>query len=223
MLSGVFSVKAQRSKEHAFRYFQLKAASRSFCFHTRVHWCTYIHLRIRLFLFLYKVLFCSRARTSGGYRWGKKSSASAVSCRPSSTWKWKGDLENKTSLSQVCGIRGKVLQVKGGRRVALKCWWQLPAVAARKYTCESCGKCHQLVVCRLFGDVCCAFLFIRGAWEENSGKAGDFAGERFKELPTQTIGNQVSLLTIAISVERRSDSHFVFPLGIVPTFLMKWI
>lgn len=37
MLSGVLSLKAQRSKEHAFRYFQLKAENRCFYFHTCVH------------------------------------------------------------------------------------------------------------------------------------------------------------------------------------------
>lgn len=38
MQSGVLSLKAQRSKEHAFRYFQLKPASRGFCLHVCVHW-----------------------------------------------------------------------------------------------------------------------------------------------------------------------------------------
>lgn len=36
--------------------------------------------------------------------------------------KKKGDWENKTSLSQICGIKGKVLQVSGDRGVVLKHW-----------------------------------------------------------------------------------------------------
>lgn len=66
MQSGVLSLKAQRSKEHAFRYFQFEPASKGFCFHVCVHWHTYVHLCIRLFLLLYKVLIYSRTRTSGG-------------------------------------------------------------------------------------------------------------------------------------------------------------
>lgn len=31
----------------------------------------------------------------------------------------------------------------------------------------------------------------------------------------------VLLLTVANSVERRSTSHFVFPLGVVPSFMME--
>lgn len=46
-----------------------------------------------------------------------------------------------------------------------------------------------------------------------------------KAQRTQIIGNWVSLvllLMIANSVGRRSNSHFVFPLGVVPAFLMEW-
>lgn len=42
-----------------------------------------------------------------------------------SLWEKKkkgGDWENKTSLSQICGIKGKVLQVSGDRGVVLKHW-----------------------------------------------------------------------------------------------------